>query len=129
MEAGNTIGHSLHCNKCGYNLHSLPYMGRCPECGQEYDAKATKMKGIFRDEEVELPIGDALGFLLFAVFTVCLIAASLRPFESGMLFIGLITAVLMLVFAARGYAKLETFLSFHRVARRIRKRDDDGAKG
>jgi hypothetical protein len=124
-ETGRAIGHSLFCGRCGYDLRSLPYLGRCPECGQKYDANATKMEGIFRDEEVELPIGDGLGFLLFAVFTVCLIGSSLKPFASGRLFMGLITGVLMLVFAVRGYARLETFLSFHRVAKRIRRQKDD----
>lgn len=26
-----------HCGKCGYDLTGLAIVGRCPECGNEYD--------------------------------------------------------------------------------------------
>ncbi|MEX0775741.1 MAG: hypothetical protein WD042_08525 [Phycisphaeraceae bacterium] len=30
------------CGKCGYDLTGLEPVGRCPECGQEYDVPARK---------------------------------------------------------------------------------------
>jgi hypothetical protein len=120
-----TITHAVYCGRCGYSLYSLPYRGICPECGQEYNANALEMKGIFKQDDVELPVGEGLGFCVFALFAILLISVSIEPFESGKFFIGLIMGAMALVFAVRTYARLQEFIRLQHIAKRIRDQERD----
>ena len=53
MYLDRRIAHSVYCGECGYNLRTLPYAGRCPECGGEYNARPLIMKGIFNHEKIK----------------------------------------------------------------------------
>lgn len=59
-----TIPSDLFCAKCGYNLRTRPIISRCPECGNDYDARPVKMTGILRDEDVQFPMAAWGLFLL-----------------------------------------------------------------
>jgi hypothetical protein len=120
-----TISHAVYCGRCGYSLYTLPYRGICPECGQEYNANALEMKGIFKQDDMELPVGEGLGFCVFAMFAILLISVSIDPFQSGKFFIGLIMGAMGLVFAVRTYARLQEFIRCQHIAKRIRKQERD----
>ena len=46
---------SIFCEECGYNLKTLPYVHRCPECGCDYNARPLTMKGIFLPRNFDFP--------------------------------------------------------------------------
>ena len=52
------IDRTLFCAECGYNLMTRPMIGRCPECGQTYDARSGSRRGILGDVPVRWPTGD-----------------------------------------------------------------------
>ncbi len=62
---------STFCGSCGYNLKTLPRVGRCPECGGGYDGRVREMKNILVPESLVLPWGDimasAIGLTLSAL--------------------------------------------------------------
>ena len=76
LYADRIIVTSLYCAQCGYNLRTLPYVYRCPECGSDYNARALKMDGIFFPDLGFFPFGD----LVSACFCV---AAAVYPVVSG----------------------------------------------
>lgn len=47
MFTDRRITGSVYCGRCGYNLRTLPFCYHCPECGNEYNARPLKMKGIY----------------------------------------------------------------------------------
>ena len=63
---GRILQSSVYCERCGYNLRTLPYVYTGPECGNEYNARPLKMKGIFLPHSTRMPVGDvaASGFSL-----------------------------------------------------------------
>ncbi|MGB9625233.1 MAG: hypothetical protein ACPMAQ_10260 [Phycisphaerae bacterium] len=40
----------LRCGNCGYSLYTLPMVGRCPECGNRYNAAGRRLHGIFQPQ-------------------------------------------------------------------------------
>jgi hypothetical protein len=58
------ISTNLHCSGCGYSLRTLRYVGRCPECGSEYNARKLWKEGVFSAGMLEFPIGNWLGTVL-----------------------------------------------------------------
>ena len=71
---GRILLSSTYCERCGYNLRTLPYVYTCPECGNQYNARPLKMKGIFQPHTTRVPVGDVAagvfsvgGALLFGI--------------------------------------------------------------
>ena len=64
---------SLYCAKCGYNLRTLPFVHRCPECGNEYNARPLNMVGIFVPHHAYFPFGDGAA-TVFCLVAMLLIA-------------------------------------------------------
>ena len=54
----------LFCGKCGYNLRTLSIFGRCPECGNEYDARPIRMEGLLLGQDIGFPFEEILGAVL-----------------------------------------------------------------
>lgn len=111
MKTRHTIPVDQFCGCCGYNLRTLPTVGNCPECGNAYDARASRMIGILRDEDINPPVG------VWVVFVICVLL-------SGAFFYGAIKwrtrwnyapAVLFLIFAA-AYGRI----ALRRTARFVR---------
>jgi len=63
----------LFCAQCGYNLRTRSVVGRCSECGNNYDARPTKLQGIFLPHEQRVPFADYLRFLACAASGVLLL--------------------------------------------------------
>lgn len=59
------IQFNIFCAKCGYNLRTRPTIGRCPECGNEYDARSDKLVGILLGNTHEL-LPTELGLMVIS---------------------------------------------------------------
>jgi hypothetical protein len=49
------IPNSVYCGQCGYNLKTLPGIGRCPECGNPYKVVGIHRTGIHDNAYIEFP--------------------------------------------------------------------------
>jgi hypothetical protein len=123
------IGHSVHCGVCGYRLQYLPYIGQCPECGGEYDARALSMRGIFLSSAPEFPLGHLFATVVMAATAGALIGRFLNPFQSGPIFLGLLMGAGAVYTAVHALKILGTIIRHAKVAasvaRQERWQDDD----
>ncbi len=125
MYKDRRITGTVYCGTCGYNLHSLPFSYRCPECGNRYNARPLKMTGIFTPQEMSFPMGDIAAMLFGAPFAVWLIYNGVKLQEKGRLFIGLVFGIGTLILAVRVYSAIAALLRTRAVARRIAMEEDE----
>lgn len=113
------ISTSIYCGNCGYNLRTLPYLYRCPECGQEYNARPLSQKGIYAPQNTDIPFGDfaAAGFCALAVY-ICARGA-FNPLDIIRILFALTFFVFTGIFLSRTYDKFMALLKARRVAKRI----------
>ncbi len=114
----------VFCGRCGYNLHTLPYVYRCPECGNPYNARPLKMQGIFFPHAVYPPFVEMFAAVFFGVIAFFLLIAALKPVDEMRLILGAILAVLTGVFAGRALQQFQRFLQFRSLAKRIEKEEE-----
>lgn len=110
---------TLYCGNCGYNLHSLPYVHTCPECGNQYNARPLMMKGIFFPHETYFPASELAVVLLLAPIIFVFVWGGINPVEYDRLAFAATLAVIMTLFAVQGYRRFIRFCKFHTIARRI----------
>ena len=110
---------TLYCGNCGYNLHSLPYVHTCPECGNQYSARPLIMKGIFFPHETYFPASELAVVLLLAPIIFVFVWGGINPVEYDRLAFAATLAVIMTLFAVQGYRRFIRFCKFHTIARRI----------
>ena len=116
---------SIFCGRCGYNLRTLPHVYICPECGNRYNARPLKMKGIFFPRAVYPPFVDMALTGFFGVIAFLLLISALKPLDEGRLFIGVVFAVLTGLFAGRVAQKFQHFIKFRSLSKRIAE-DENG---
>ncbi len=116
---GRRITNTLYCNKCGYNLKTLPYKYLCPECGNSYDVHPSRMTGIYRYEHCHLPLFDMLSTLFFLVACLCFIPFAINPIQPVMLIFTVFLDVMMILYAFRTYRKFILYLRSRSIARHI----------
>jgi hypothetical protein len=63
IEQALGIVRDAFCATCGYNLRTRSVVGRCPECGGEYDARPLGRRGILAPQDLRIPYGDYLRFV------------------------------------------------------------------
>lgn len=119
MYKDRVIRGSVYCGHCGYNLHSLPYVYTCPECGNQYNARPLKMDGIFVLHDTYFPASDVAAVLLCAPIVYLLIAGGVNPTDYGRLILGAGVGVVALTFAVKAYHRLPRFFKARSIARRI----------
>lgn len=66
------IDRPMFCEKCGYNLRSLPCAGRCTECGNHYNTRGVHLEGILIPQSVRFPSSDLFSFLLLMGIAGCM---------------------------------------------------------
>ncbi len=125
MYKDRRITGTVFCGTCGYNLHSLPYAYRCPECGNRYNARPLKMTGIFTPNVTSFPTSDIAAMLFGALFAVWLIYNGVKLQEKGRFFIGLAFGIGTLFLAVRVYSAIASLLRTRAVARRIALEEDE----
>ena len=117
--ADRVIVGNVYCSRCGYNLRTLSFTGRCPECGGEYNARPLKMDGIFDVRLVEFPAGDVFA----AIFTLglggWLTLTGIVPLAQWSLFFGLVFLVMGGFFARSAWTRTARFFFCRGVIRRI----------
>ena len=101
------ISGTLYCANCGYCLKTLLYQQICPECGQEYNARSTVMKGIYFPHQGALPFGDFLTTLCYAAVSVALHWGAYRPVDGVRIAMAMVMSVFCLVNA---YLTFQRFL-------------------
>jgi hypothetical protein len=123
--ANRIIVGNIYCAGCGYNLRTLPFAGRCPECGAEYNARPLKMQGIFDARLVEFPAGDIFAALVTIGLGTILVLGGLNPLAQWRIFFGLVSLVLGGFFARSGWIRAVRFLHLRGIARNIERSEDD----
>ena len=126
IDKDRRITTSVHCGGCGYNLRTLPYLYTCPECGNKYNARPRKMKGIFNPNAVSFPARDLL--LTFAsVFGVLFFGATSihSPSVATLLLAGFF-AIMAVLSGREAYVRLCRFVKAFSIIRRIEAEEEDG---
>lgn len=117
---------SVYCGGCGYNLRTLPYVYTCPECGNKYNARPRKMKGIFNPHAVSFPVRDVLLTFGSAFGALVFGSAGVRaPNVASALFAGFF-AIMAALSAREAYVGLGRFIKAFSIIRRIEAEEEDG---
>jgi len=124
MYKDRRITGSVYCRDCGYNLKSLPYRHRCPECGNEYNARPLTQTGIFSPHEGDFPYGDIFMFLACAGSAVVLGWGAMQTRDWWQLFGGGLFVVLALISLNRTINRLVRFFKTGAIIRRIQAEED-----
>lgn len=109
----------IYCGRCGYNLHSLPYVYTCPECGNQYNARPLAMVGIFTPHDANLPFSELAGMILCLVVGGGLIWSGVTNPGTWQLVAGVAIGILALVLGYQAYGRLKRFFNTLRIARQI----------
>lgn len=119
LDADRSIHMDLFCAECGYNLRTLPYVGRCTECGSRYNARPLRMEGIFTSQLAEFPVANVFGALLTWGLVVVLVPFSLQPEDEWRWLFVVIFAVVASLYTRLSWIGVGRFLRFRRLVRRI----------
>ena len=115
----------VYCGRCGYNLRTLPYKYRCPECGNEYNARPLIMRGVFKPHEMEFPYGN---YILAAVLAIAAFAFGHNAFSPvKWVPIGFAGGfvVLMLTYLVQAASRTRRYFHCLSIARRIEAEERD----
>ncbi len=119
------IHHPQYCGTCGYNLVKLLMVGKCPECGNEYNARPLEMKNIFLPDHMDLPWQDIAAAGLCLLTGILFIGNSLNPYASGGVFIGIVMILIGVPFVLKTVNKLRIVFRLHGIYRRILKEQEE----
>lgn len=112
-----TVSEPLMCATCGYVLLGLPMIGRCPECGDVYNAYGERQKNIYRPYENTFPWNDVYAaagtWLVTGVIGLISFATDDTSIAAFAIVLGLIGAV----YAYVAFRKITRYLHFWRIER------------
>ncbi len=109
----------IYCGHCGYNLHSLPYVYTCPECGRQYNARPLIMKGIFSPHNAQLPVSEIAGMLLCLSVAVALIWSGVKDTGTVRIIAGTAIAILGITLGTKAYQRMMQYFKTMAIARQI----------
>ncbi len=120
------IAGRVYCGNCGYNLKTLPYVYRCPECGNAYNARPLTMRGIFMPYQYAIPFRDlaatvvcAAGAATLGYFTLKF-GSRAQPVAFMIPYLlAVVLGLIAVLFAWRSYEELCRFALSRSIARRI----------
>ncbi len=117
------IEQMIRCGTCGYNLHTLPAVGRCPECGSRYNAMGRRMQGIFLPQYNVFPWSDVMTAVLSGAVAVgCAFAFAVqRPLSVTL---GLLAAAFLVLTAIAGPMAWRNAGRYFRF-RKVEREDDE----
>ena len=112
------------CDQCGYQLRGLPFVGRCPKCGNSYSVRGIKTEGIFVPHAAEFPAMDLVAGLVGGGLALWLAAGLVRRFDLWLLLCTAILGYLGFVFLRQGLRRLRRFIRGQRIASQADSDDD-----
>ena len=116
---------AVYCARCGYQLRMLPYSGRCPECGNSYNARGHKLEGIFKPHETTFPASDLAAGLISALVLVWLLGSLLRRLDPWTLLFAALFGYMTVIFIRQAWRGLKEFIRAQRLADRVSEHQDD----
>jgi len=119
------LSYSVFCDRCGYNLRQLPYVGQCPECANHYNARPLKLQGIYSAFDLKFPWLDMMAGLISLGIGMVVLVESLRSGSRWGLISGLTFTVLGLAIAPGVYREVTRYVQFRGIIRRAQLEDDD----
>lgn len=125
MGLDRSIGADLFCSPCGYSLRGLPYRGRCPECGSDYDAKSLWKEGVISAGCIKPPFGDYFQTGLLMIAAVLPVVRSISSSSLFLLVVGAVLFACTLVCARRAWIKTVRFIHIRRMVRQIEDEQSD----
>lgn len=117
-ELERTLSYSVFCDRCGYNLRRLPYVGQCPECGNAYNARPLKLKGIYHAFDLKFPLSDIIVAIGCVSLGVVMIYRSLDSPVGWRIISGSTLVLVGSLFTSTAYADATRYLRFRRIVRR-----------
>ena len=114
---------SLYCSKCGYDLRTLPHIHQCPECGQEYNARALSMKGIFLPQYAELPIREIVVVAVCGFGAVIMLGSGMNPPDIWRLLFGLTLGACCDMELGTAWQKVRDFRKARAIRRKIEREE------
>lgn len=124
-ELERTLAYSVFCDRCGYNLRRLPYVGQCPECANSYNARPLMLKGIYHAFDLKFPLFDIMIVLACVGMGGAMISTSLNPVVDWAIVCGLTFFLLGLALAPTVYRDAARYLRFRRIIRRAQIEEED----
>lgn len=115
---------SAICDQCGYQLRRLPFVGRCPKCGNSYSVRGIKTEGIFVPHAAAFPAMDLVAGLVSGGLTLWLVAGLVRRFDLWSLLLVAILGYMGFVFLRQGLRRLRRFIQGQRIASQADSDDD-----
>lgn len=119
------ISSDLYCAECAYNLRTLPYRGRCPECGSDYNARQLWMDGIFTAGMLKFPTDDYLGIVFTFAPGVLLLASGINPVVEWRVMFGAVFLIIGALFIRAAWKHTGRYLHFRGIMRRIGQSEAD----
>ncbi len=119
-----TLSYSVYCGGCGFNLRYQTYVGRCPECNGEYNARPTSMRGILNPAELKLPLVDGLLAVICLVFGGSWLGANLNPVNDWVVVLASLVLLLGLGLGRRVWVETGRYLRLRHVFHRAGSDED-----
>ncbi len=119
------IDRSLYCSECCYNLMTRPKIGRCPECGNEYDARAGAQRGVLIPQLVRWPLGDLFYTLISGAISGVAFYYTVKEREVQYLIAGLPFIVLALLLLRGTWKKFWQTWRINSLQREADRQDED----
>lgn len=117
-------GHA-YCGRCGYNLRTLPYIYRCPECGQEYNARPLVMKGIFLPAQATVPVQDLFATALWSVAALVFLYNAINPLNKWLMALAVASVVLVIMHLCFAWIRFQVLFKALAIERRIRAEEEE----
>jgi len=117
-----------YCKRCGYNLRALPYVHKCPECGNEYNAMHSRMKGIFLPQFVAFPWLDSGIALVCITMAALTLVGGLQSNNARSIGVGCVYALVAFVLGFRAAIRVSKFARARLILRRIQRDQDQQAR-
>jgi len=114
---------SIYCGRCGYDLHSLPYIYQCPECGQAYNARPLSMKGIFLPHHAEPPIREIAAIVVCGFGAVVMLGSGMNPPDIWRLLFGLTLGGFCVLEVGTVWSKFRDFRKARAIRRKIEREE------